>query len=44
LKALKIEAKADWLEVKEEIRKALRRFFNKALERKPVILPLIVEI
>ncbi|MBI5875290.1 MAG: ribonuclease J [Deltaproteobacteria bacterium] len=41
---INIEAKADWLEVKEEIRKALRRFFNKALERKPVILPLIVEI
>lgn len=41
---INIEAKADWLEVKEEIRKALRRFFNKALERKPVILPLIIEI
>ena len=38
------EAKTDWLEVKEEIRKALRRFFNKALERKPIILPLILEM
>jgi ribonuclease J len=38
------EAKTDPLEVKEEIRRALRRFFNKALERRPVILPLILEI
>jgi len=44
LGTINIEAKTDWLEVKEEIRKTLRRFFNKALERKPVILPLIVEI
>jgi ribonuclease J len=38
------EAKTDCLEVKEEIRKTLRRFFNKALERKPIILPLILEM
>lgn len=38
------EAKTDWIEVKEEIRKALRRFFNKTLERKPIILPLILEM
>lgn len=44
LNNINIEAKTDWLEVKEEIRKALRRFFNKALERKPIILPLIIEI
>lgn len=44
LGAINIEAKTDWLEVKEEIRKALRRFFNKTLERRPVILPMIIEI
>lgn len=38
------EAKTDCLEVKEEIRKTLRRFFNKTLERKPIILPLILEM
>ncbi|MBI5468161.1 MAG: ribonuclease J, partial [Deltaproteobacteria bacterium] len=38
------EARTEQLEVKEEIRRALRRFFNKALERKPVILPIIIEI
>jgi ribonuclease J len=38
------EAKTDQFEVKEEIRRALRRFFNKTLERRPVILPVIIEI
>jgi ribonuclease J len=38
------EAKGEQLEVQEELRRALRRYFNKALKRKPVILPLILEI
>ncbi len=38
------EAKTDQFEVKEEIHRALRRFFNKTLERRPVILPVIIEI
>ncbi len=38
------EAKTEQFEVKEEIHRALRRFFNKTLERRPVILPLIIEI
>ena len=41
---INVEAKTDLLEVKEELRRALRRYFNKTLERRPVILPLIVEI
>jgi ribonuclease J len=41
---INVEAKTDPLEVNEEVRRALRRFFNKALERRPVILPLILEI
>ncbi|MBI5587067.1 MAG: ribonuclease J [Deltaproteobacteria bacterium] len=44
LSNINVEAKTEQLEVKEEIRRALRRFFNKALERKPVILPIIIEI
>lgn len=44
LGSINIEVKTDYSEVKEVIRIALRRFFNKTLERKPVILPLIVEI
>ncbi|MEK6531751.1 MAG: ribonuclease J [Deltaproteobacteria bacterium] len=38
------EARTEEPEVKEEIRRALRKFFNKRLERRPVILPVIIEI
>jgi len=38
------EALADWGEVKQEVRRILRRFFNKTIERRPVILPLILEM
>lgn len=44
LENINTEAKTEELEVKEEIRRALRRFFNKQLERRPVILPVIIEI
>ncbi len=38
------EARTEEPEVKEEIRRALRKFFNKRLERRPVILPVIIEM
>ncbi len=38
------EVLADWNEVKQEVRRVLRRFFNKTIERRPVILPLILEM
>jgi ribonuclease J len=38
------EVLADWGEVKQEVRRVLRRFFNKTIERRPVILPLILEM
>ncbi|MEE9613917.1 MAG: ribonuclease J [Thermodesulfobacteriota bacterium] len=41
---INVEARSDTLEVTEEVRRSLRRYFNKALERRPVILPLIIEI
>lgn len=44
LAGVSVEVKTEQLEVKEEVRRALRRFFNKALERRPVILPVIIEI
>lgn len=44
LSGVNAEAKGEQLEVEEEIRRALRRFFNKRLERRPVILPVIIEI
>jgi ribonuclease J len=34
---------SDPAELKEEVRKALRRFFRKKLERHPVVLPYIIE-
>jgi ribonuclease J len=37
------EIRTDPEELKEEVRKALRHYFNKTLERRPVILPLIME-
>ncbi len=37
------ETRTDPAEVKEEVRKALRRFFRKKLERHPVVLPYIIE-
>ena len=38
------EVLSDWSEVKLEVRRVLRRLFNKTLERRPVILPLILEM
>ena len=39
-----VEVRGDWGEVKQEVRRILRRFFNKTIERRPVILPLILEM
>ena len=41
---INVEAKTDWMEAKTEIRKSLRRYFNKAIKRRPIILPFIIEI
>jgi ribonuclease J len=38
------EARKDYAELKDEVRRALRRFFNKRLDRKPVILPVLMEL
>ncbi len=38
------EIRTDPSELKEEVHKVLRRYFNKALGRRPVILPLIMEM
>jgi ribonuclease J len=44
LSALSGESRTDPDEVKEEARKALRRFFKRTLGRRPVILPFVVEM
>ena len=38
------EEKTDGALVKQRIRSALRKFIQKAVERRPMILPLIVEV
>jgi ribonuclease J len=38
------ESRTDSLEVKEELRKALRRYLSKTLDRRPVILPFVMEM
>lgn len=43
LNGMNRETRADPAELKEEVRKALRRFFRKKLERRPVVLPYIIE-
>lgn len=44
LALVNLEVMTDWSEVKLEVRRVLRRFFNKTIERRPVILPLIMEM
>jgi ribonuclease J len=38
------ETKGDWALVTAQVRTALKRFINKRLERRPMILPIIMEI
>ncbi len=39
-----IEIISDWEELRVEVRKALRRLFNKRMARRPLILPVILEL
>jgi ribonuclease J len=38
------ESRTDSFEVKEEVRKALRRYLSKTLDRRPVVLPFVMEM
>lgn len=38
------ESRTDTLEVKEEVRKALRRFLSRKLDRRPVVVPFVLEM
>jgi ribonuclease J len=44
LQSIAPESRTDSLEVKEEVRKALRRYLSKTLDRRPVVLPLVLEM
>ena len=37
-----IEDRKNWPEIQDEIRKTLQRYFVKSIERRPVVLPLII--
>ncbi|MBW2503198.1 MAG: ribonuclease J [Deltaproteobacteria bacterium] len=39
-----LESLADWEELRVEVRKTLRRFFNKQIERRPLILPVVMSL
>ncbi|MBM4262674.1 MAG: ribonuclease J [Deltaproteobacteria bacterium] len=43
LNGLNKESRTDPAELQEEVRKTLRRYFRKKLERRPVVLPYIIE-
>jgi ribonuclease J len=38
------EAMCDWEELRVEVRKTLRRLFNRTIDRRPLILPIIMEL
>lgn len=44
LEQMAIASRTDTMEVKEEVRKALKRFFSKSLDRRPVIIPYVMEM
>jgi ribonuclease J len=44
INAIAPESRTDSLEVKEEVRKALRRYLSKTLDRRPVVLPFVMEM
>lgn len=44
LNAIAPESRTDSLEVKEEVRKALRRYLSRTLDRRPVVLPFVMEM
>lgn len=43
MKSLK-EKRYDWSEVKTEIRETLGRFFYEKIKRRPMLLPIIMEV
>lgn len=44
LSGLNLDEMTELLDVQEEVRLSLRRFFKKELERKPVVIPVVLEV
>jgi ribonuclease J len=39
-----VEEKTDWTLIKQRIRSVLRKFLQKKMDRRPMILPVIIEV
>ena len=44
VEALNVDSRRDAAEVAETMRRAVRRLFNRRLERKPVVVPIVHEL
>ncbi len=44
LEGCSVEEKTDWSLIKQRIRSVLRKFLQKTMERRPMILPVIIEV
>ncbi len=44
LAGISVEEKTDWALIKQRIRSVLRKFLQKTVERRPMILPVIIEV
>lgn len=44
ISSLNQEARTDLLQMQEEIRIAIRRFFRKLMDKKPVVIPVVLEV
>ncbi len=44
LDGISVEEKTDWALIKQRVRSVLRKFLQKSIERRPMILPVIIEV
>jgi len=44
LQAIPLNERSDWIEVKAVLRRAVKKYFRTTLDKKPIILPVIIEL
>jgi ribonuclease J len=44
LESLNNESRTDMAEIQDEVRLTLQRFFRRELERKPIVIPVVLEV
>ncbi len=44
LQAIPMNERSDWIEVKAVLRRAVKKYFRTTLDKKPIILPVIIEL